>query len=370
MSTTDTAPDTATLRLGFVAKVLGEPNLKSSDARRWQNNPHLKVSVEYLDAIFDYCARQKITMYRMSSDLAPYATHPDMPQFHNQIAESRTELAALGAKARALDLRISMHPTQFVILNSPDVTLIEKSIWDLSVQAETLDEMGMGPEAVLIIHVGGAYGDRPSGCARFVETYNTRLPEHVKRRLVLENDDIRYSAADVLDIHGETGVPLVFDTLHHWCNNPDQHDPHEVFARFVRTWPAGVRPKMHHSSPRTESREITRKDRKTGKNVTSLQPPIWTGHAGFINPFEFITFMRGTEGLTFDVMLESKDKDLALLRLRRDLPRYAPDVAARFGEMPLTATGPDDLAPAEHDMDDLSDALEAGDALTDAAAEG
>lgn len=354
-------PDTAPMRLGFVAKVLGEPNLKSSDTRRWQNSPHLKVSIEYLHAIFEYCARRKITMYRMSSDLAPYATHPDMPQFHTQIAESHAELAALGARARELGLRLSMHPTQFVILNSPDVALIEKSIWDLSVQAETLDEMGMGPEAVLIIHVGGAYGDRPSGCARFVETYKTRLPEHVKRRLVLENDDIRYSAADVLSIHAETGVPLAFDNLHHWCNNPEQLDLAETFPQFIRTWPAGVRPKMHYSSPRTESREITRKDRKTGKNVTTLQPPIWTGHAGFVNPFEFVTFMRtATDGLTFDVMLETKEKDLALLRLRRDLPRYAPDVAARFGETPT----PDDLAPAEHDLDALSDPL------SDAAAEG
>jgi len=355
---------TPPLRLGFAAKVLGEPNLKSSDARRWQSNPHLKVSIQYLHAIFDYLGKHRIDMYRMSSDLAPYVTHPDMPQFHHQVAESYDELVALGDHAKALNLRLSFHPTQFVILNSPDRALVDKSIWDLESQAEILDAMGLGPDAVMIIHVGGAYGDRPAGCARFVETYK-RLPEAVRRRLVLENDDLRYSAADVLSIHAEIGVPLVFDVLHYWCNNPEQLPLRETMAQFVHSWPAGVRPKMHYSSPRTESREITRKDRKTGKNVTTLQPPIWTGHAGFINPFEFITFMRLMEGLEFDVMLESKEKDLALLRLRRDLPRYAPDVSARFGETPT----PDGIAPAEEDATALATALAEGDALSDPAAE-
>ena len=79
---------TRPLRLGFPVKVMGNPELKSNDTRRWQTNPHLKASLEYLDAILDYLAKHKISMYRMSSDLAPYATHPDMPQFHGMVAES------------------------------------------------------------------------------------------------------------------------------------------------------------------------------------------------------------------------------------------------------------------------------------------
>jgi len=74
-----------------------------------------------------------------------------------------------------------------------------------------------------------------------------------------------------------------------------------------------------------------RRVRKTRKRTIVLQPPIWTGHADFVQPFEFIAFMRMLEGRDFDVMLEAKSKDLALVRLRRDLQRYAPDVAKRFG---------------------------------------
>jgi UV DNA damage endonuclease len=157
------------LRLGFPVKVMGDPALKSNDARRWPNNPHLKVSLEYLDAIFDYLVLHGIDMYRMSSDLAPYATHPDMPQFHGMIPESVHELQALGRRARDLELRLSFHPSQFVVMNSPDPELVWKSVWDLSAQAEMLDLMELGPEAVVVIHVGGLYGDRRGSAARWVD---------------------------------------------------------------------------------------------------------------------------------------------------------------------------------------------------------
>ena len=327
-------------RLGFPVKVMARPDLKSNDARRWQTGPHLKTSLEYLDAILDHCARHGIRMYRMSSDLAPYATHPDMPQFHGMVAESAAELAAIGRKARALDIRLSFHPSQYVLLNSPDPELTAKSIWDLLSQAEMLDAMELGPEAVLVTHVGGTYGDRPASNARWTETWET-LPEPVRRRLVLEHDDMRFSAADTLWIHERTGVPLVFDHQHFWCLNPEGLDLRETLARMLRTWPAGVRPKMHFSSPRTELRELKRRDRKTRKVTTVQVPPVWTGHADFVHPWEFVTFMRVAGGLDFDVMLEAKAKDLALIRLRTDLLRYAPDVALRFGLSPAEAPAPE-----------------------------
>lgn len=318
------------LRLGFPVSVLGEPGLKSNDTRRWQSNPHLRTSLEYLEHIFDYLEANNISMYRMSSDLAPYATHPDMPQFHGQVKESSRELKKLGRRARDLQLRLSFHPSQFIVLNSPEPSLRKKSVWDLQVQAEILDRMELGPEAVLVIHVGGAYGDKASGIDRWCATWD-QLPSSVKQRLVLEHDDLRYSAADVLEIHRRTGVRLIFDVQHFWCLNPECLDLKETLYNFVQTWPAGVRPKMHFSSPRTEMREVKRKDRKTGRKKTVLLPPVWTGHADFVHPFEFINFWRTVRELEVDVMLEAKAKDLALLRLRRDLSRYATDVATCFG---------------------------------------
>ena len=152
---------------------------------------------------------------------------------------------------------------------------------------------------------------------------------------------------------------------------------------LVASWPDGVRPKIHFSSPRTELREVKRKvtakqraAAKTGKAKprkgevtlapvkatarvkTVLRPPIWTGHADFTNPFEFATFMRMAEGLEFDVMMEGKSKDLSLLRLRPDLLRFAPDVAARFG---ITAADADALAADEARLDAGADAEEEAD---------
>ncbi len=324
------------LRLGFPVKVMTRPDLKSNDTRRWQKNPHLKTSLECIDAILDHLHHRRIPMYRMSSDLAPYATHPDMPQFHGMVAESDAELRAVGAKARALDIRLSFHPSQFVLLNSPDPELTRKSTWDLSSQAEMLDRMELGPEAVLVTHVGGAYGNTEASRARWAAVWPT-LPEPVRRRLVLEHDDIRFSAADVLWVHEQVGVPLVFDYQHHWCLNPAGLDTVETLRRILRTWPDGVRPKVHFSSPRTELRELVRLDKKTKRKKKTLVPPIWTGHADFTNPFEFARFMRDAAGLEFDVMLEGKAKDISLLKLRPDLLRYAPDVAARFGVFPAEA---------------------------------
>jgi len=369
------------LRLGFPVKVMGRPELKTQDTRRWQKSPHLKCSLELLDPVLDYLAAERLDMYRLSSDIAPYATHPDMPQFHDMVAESDAELRAFGAKARALDIRLSFHPSQYILLNAPDAGLTTRSIRDLASQSEMLDRMGLDAEAVVVTHVGGVYDDREASRARWIKGWE-QCPDHVRARLVLENDDLRFSAADVLWIQERTGVRCIFDYQHFWCLNPERLDLRDTLARFLASWPAGVRPKIHFSSPRTEMREVKqaispkeREAAKAGKKAggkallkapvkpnarvrTVLRPPVWTGHADFTNPFEFATFMRMAEGLDFDVMLEGKAKDLSLLRLRGDLVRYAPDVAIRFG---LSADDAAALAEDEALVEDHADAEQEAD---------
>jgi UV DNA damage endonuclease len=140
-------------------------------------------------------------------------------------------------------------------------------------------------------------------------------------------------------------VRLVFDHQHFWCLNPEGLELRLTVEAFLRTWPERVRPKIHFSSPRTELRQVKRKDRKTRKSTIVNVAPVWTGHADFCNPCEFATFMRAVDELEFDVMLEAKVKDLAPIRLGPDMLRYAPDLAARFGlnasETLLLETEPD-----------------------------
>jgi UV DNA damage endonuclease len=285
-------------------------------------------------------------MYRISSDVAPYVTHPDLPQFHGQIAESRSELAELGRRANQIGLRLSFHPSQFIVMNAPDNTLRRKSMWDLASQAEILDLMNLGSEAVLVIHVGGAYEDKSAAIKRWVACYK-ELPEPARRRLVLENDDVRFSAADVLSIHDRTGVPLVFDMQHHQCLNPERLPWRPTLERFLQTWPAGTRPKVHYSSPRTQMREVVPANPKTGKKDKVLQPPIWTAHADFIHPFDFIRFAGETSDLDFDIMLEAKAKDLALRRLRQDITCYAPELQERFNAVSTNETISDVEVPIQ-----------------------
>ncbi len=303
-------------RLGFAVKVLGKGGLPSHDTRRWQSGPHLRVSLAYLDRVLDYLDENDIRMYRMSSDIAPYLTHPELLQFHHQLEECAAGLAALGAKARRLDIRLSLHPSQFVVLNSTDEEIAAKAARDLEAQSSILDAMGLDDEAVVVTHVGGLYGDREAAIKRFIARYSG-LDKAAKRRVVLENDEPLFSVADILRVHQATGVRLIFDYLHHMLNNPEGLALRPSLEACLHTWQDRGRPKIHFSSPRTEMREVARKE--SGRKLTELLPPDYTGHSDYINPFEFTLFIGETTGLEFDIMLEAKAKDLALLRLREIL---------------------------------------------------
>jgi UV DNA damage endonuclease len=304
------------VRLGFAVKVLGEGGLPSSDARRWQSGPHLRHSLEYLTAVLEYLGRHEIRMYRMTSDLAPYATHPDLPQFHHQVEECADELAQVGALARELDIRLSTHPGQYIVLNSENERVVAGAIRDLEVQAALLDHMGCGPEAVVVLHVGGAQGD---ALGRFEAGFE-RLSERAQARLVIENDDRTFGLDDVLELHRRTGLRVVWDILHHHCNDPDGIPDREALELALATWPDDVTPKIHYSTPKTAMEE--RKKKVGRKTVTEWVLPQLRAHADKIDPIAFAQFLRETAaGLDFDVMLEAKGKDLALLRLREQIER-------------------------------------------------
>ena len=305
------------MRLGFAVKILGEGGLPTHDARRWRSGPHLRTSIEALHGVFGYLERAQIGMYRLTASLAPYATHPDLPQFHGQLEECREELAGVGARARQLDLRLSTHPGQYVVLNSENPGVRDGAIRDLELQAALLDAMGLGPEAVVVLHVGGAAGGHGAGMDRFLTSFE-RLSERARARLVIENDDRTYALADVLRLSERTGLRVVWDILHHHCNDPDGIPDREALEAALATWPAGVTPKIHFSSPKTAMEE---RKRRVGRRVErSWVLPQLRAHADMIDPIAFEAFLRdAARGLEFDVMLEAKAKDLAVLRLREQL---------------------------------------------------
>jgi UV DNA damage endonuclease len=301
-------------RIGFAVKVLGEGGLPSHDARRWQSGPHLRISLEYLRTILEYLDRHDIRMYRMATAIAPYASHPDLPQFHRQVEDCQGELAEVGALARELNVRLSTHPGQYTVLNSESPAVRAAAIAELEVQAALLDAMGLGPEAVVVLHVGGAAGGHEAGADRFLAGFEA-LSGQARARLVLENDDRVFGLGAVLAVARRAGMAVVFDVHHHACHNPDRIDDREALELALGTWPAGVTPKIHFSSPRLD---IGEKRRRVGRRVerTPVLPDLRL-HADLIDPVAFKSFLRHTAaGLAFDVMLEAKGKDLALIRLR------------------------------------------------------
>ncbi|MDQ3557181.1 MAG: UV DNA damage repair endonuclease UvsE [Gemmatimonadota bacterium] len=310
-------------RLGFAVKVVGREGLKSNDARRWQSGPHLRVSIGYLREILDYLQQIRVRMYRISSDFVPYATHPEMPQFHGQIGECAAELAEVGRTARERGIRLSLHPSQYVLLSALDPAITAKGIADVDAQAALLDAMEQGPEAVVVLHLGGAYGDKEAAMARFAENW-PRLSEAARRRLVIENDGTIYTVEDCLRVHERIGIPVIFDHQHHLLN-PGGLGVGEAARAALATWPEGVTPKMHFSSPRLDSRTV-----KRGKKEVEA-PPLLSQHADYVHPWEFAGMLGEIGGGSFDVMLEAKKKDLALLKLRGDLARIGVPVEDGVG---------------------------------------
>ncbi len=323
----DTSPSSSTtrpplMRLGFPVRVLGEP-LRSHDSRRWQNAPHLSVSLAYLRDIFEYLHRKQIRFYRVAGQLAPYVTHPGLPDFHRQIEECASDLAAVGDLVRHYGLRVTMHPGYYVQLNSPDDWQTRRAQTELTAAVLLMDAMGLDQDAVVVVHVGGAYSEAASARERFVRRF-LALPEPVRRRMALEHDDRRYSLEDALWIHRRTGIPVVLDTLHLRCLNPAERTLEDALPAALATWPPARRPKIHFSSPRTTLRTIRT---ALGERI---QPPLPNQHSDFIDPFAFIDLVQLAQRLRvrpFDVMLEAKAKDMALLRLREQVAHFAPKLA-------------------------------------------
>lgn len=302
-------------RLGFACKIAGQP-IKTSDGRKPQNNPHLRYSLSMLLDVMDYLQQTDVRMFRMPSDLCPYPTHPDYPELNwkKQFSEAKDELVQVKQRLEEQPVRLSFHPSQFVLLSSPDRGITRRSIAELRWQAELLDQLGCGPEARVLIHLGGVYGERERTRERIIKNIE-KLPMVIKDRLALENDDVSWGASDTLQVCRVTGTPMIFDFHHHACLNHGE-DWREMLQAALWTWPSGVRPKTHLSSPKLMAKSD--KDFRAG--------PL-RAHADYIDPWTFLRLIRESEQLRlpiYDIMLEAKAKDLALLKLRDQSTQLRP----------------------------------------------
>ena len=254
-------------------------------------------NVRSLVAAVEEVYRLGFGSFRVSSPLLPLYTHPEVGYRLEDLPDAREITATLGS-VKALKekhrLRLSFHPDQFTLLSSPRSEVTEAALRDLDYQVMLAELIGAD---VINIHGGGVYGDKQSALSRLVKEI-TALPEPIRSRLTLENDDRSYTVEDLLPVCEQLDIPLVFDVHHHRCN-PDGLTVAAATEACLQSWRRlGREPYFHISSP------------KYG----------WNGkpgpHADFIDIADFPVEWHGLEA-TIDV--EAKAKELAVLQLKNDL---------------------------------------------------
>lgn len=309
------------IRFGVAVRVLGKP------ARFEAPHGGMGVALLQLRDTLTYLHTKRIACYRLPDTLVAGGPGVTLDDRQRQLAEHAALLAEIGQQARKTGIRLSVHPGLHVTLTSVDSGVVQQASAELTVQAHLLDALGCGPEAVIVVHVGGAQGDSVGALERFATNYE-RLAEPVRQRIVVEADDHSFDIAALIWLRRWCGTRLIFDLLHYQLYNPSQLGLGEALSMALASWPVGVRPKIHISSQRTEAHL---RPARSGAAPMIIAPRRGQ-HADFLNPFEVAALLRAARGFpAFDIMLEAKAADLALLRLRDDLHDLAPDIAAMVG---------------------------------------
>lgn len=254
----------------------------------------IEINLLGLYEILKWNKKNNIYLFRISSDIIPFASHP-INQIDWEI-DYKDELLKISHFIKENKMRVSMHPGQYVNINSPNTAVVESSLKELYWHNKFLDSLELDATHRIILHVGGVYSNKNLAIKNFIKTYTT-MPDNVKARLSLENDDKSYTVWDVFNIHKEIGIPLIFDNLHHYINNSakeDDQDIENILKLFFSTWNAKTGcPKIHYS---------TQKDgAKSGS------------HAESINQNEFADFFLKYYHLDFDIMFETKNKEKSVL---------------------------------------------------------
>ena len=286
------------MSIGYACVQIGKEKTKMS-AIRLKNATEenlrgaIASNLDALEQIIRYNIENDIKLFRISSDIIPLGSHP-ANQF-NWRAEFNDRLNFIGELIRHAGIRVSMHPGQYTVLNSPDEDVAQRAAADLLYHCEVLDALGCDTACKIVLHIGGVYSDKREAMDRFMRNYSL-LDNKIKTRLVVENDDRAYNVEDVLYVSGQTGMPVVFDYLHHELNRPKSDlSPFDWINECRNTWEnKDGRQKIHYSQSDT--------------NFAA------GAHSKHIRAQEFMRFYNGLRHKDVDLMLEVKDKNLSAVK--------------------------------------------------------
>jgi len=250
----------------------------------------VRENIADLKTILRWNAEHGVGLFRMGQNLIPFASHPAFP--YDWVAVHAEDLREAGELARELGIRLSMHPGQYINPGSPKPEVVERSLTELRYVARVFDLLG-SPDGVAVLHMGGAYADKPVSAARFVEVM--RPEAEILRYLALENDERIWTVDDVVGTADALGIPAITDAFHHDLN-PGGFTLEEALDLSLPTWePRGVRPKLHLSSQDPA--------KQAGAHAYSVDDRDWQG---------LLSALAGREA---DVMVEAKGKEYALAPL-------------------------------------------------------
>ncbi len=283
------------MSIGYACMVLGESNTTVSrcllkDASDAKIKRVTLANLLALEAMIDYNIKNNISLFRISSDIIPFGSHP-VNKVNWQL-EFKDILCRIGSKINNAGIRVSMHPGQYTVLNSPTQRIVQNAIAELQYHSMFLDAILADNKSKIVLHIGGVYRDKIKSIEAFINNFYT-LPEYVKKRIIIENDDKNYSIEDVLEISGIIKIPVVFDNLHNLLNPPnDTNSEFEWIELCGKTWgKCDGKQKIHYSQ------------KKIGGNNSA--------HSSTINVTEFINFYDKLYNKNIDIMLEVKDKNLS-----------------------------------------------------------
>ena len=252
------------------------------------------LNVKDLDTIIDWNIMYGYKFFRITSNLAPWKSEYDWSDMPH-IKDIKWYLHSIGVKALTHEVRLTSHPGPFNVLTSPHEHVVKNCVNDLTNHGDVFDMMNLSrtPYNKINIHIGGVYGDKQSAMDRFCKNFEL-LPDSVKTRLTVENDDkaSMYSVRDLYDgVYKRIGIPIVFDYHHHRFNTGDLSEQ-EALELAISTWPEDIVPVVHYS----ESRSKEQLDE-------SIKPQA---HSDYV--YDYID----TYGNNVDIMIEAKHKELAV----------------------------------------------------------
>ena len=253
--------------------------------------------ISELSEILVFNAEKGLLFFRVRPDLIPLAADPAIDL--DWAAQFGQRLRGLGDFARAHHIRLSVHADLFTMLNHPDPKQLNASIRDLYYQCELFEVMGLDQSHKIQIHAGERFNkDKERSIAQFCERFAV-LDDHIKRRLVIENENVLCTVKDCLGIHIRTGLPIVPDVLHHEITAGDE-GIHRVIEQCIDTWGACDGPMM--------------------VDYSSQQPGKMSGkHSESLNLVHFRNFVDATRAYDFDLMMENKDREKSALEALHEL---------------------------------------------------